>query len=147
MHRPRSPCHAWVYVRDDTDVFVARRCSREFASRQGLSRAEAEALATAVTEVARNIVVHAGAGEMHFGAVESVPKRGVIVTARDAGAGIPHVEQAMQDGFSTKGGLGFGLPGARRLVDQFEIHSTVGEGTTVKLWKWAQGEARRTGMS
>ena len=67
MHRPRSPCHAWVYVRDDTDVFVARRCSREFASRQGLSYAEAEALATAVTEVARNIIVHVGLGEMHFG--------------------------------------------------------------------------------
>lgn len=147
MHRPQSPSHAWVYVRDDTDVFVARRCSREFAVRQGLSHAEAEALATAVTEVARNIIVHARLGEMHFGALELVSKRGVIVTARDAGEGIPHVEEAMQDGFSTKGGLGFGLPGARRLVDQFEIHSRAGEGTTVILWKWALGEARRTGMS
>jgi len=133
---------ASVHVRDDTDVVVARRRTRELASRQGLSHAEAEALATAVTEIARNIVVHAGMGQMHFGAIGQARRRGVIVIACDTGSGIHHIEQAMQDGFSTNGGLGFGLPGARRLVDQFDIRSKVGEGTTVTLWKWALFESR-----
>ena len=128
---------ACVYVRDDTDVGVARRLTRELACRQGLSPVAAEALATAVTELARNIVVHAGSGEVHFKAVGEAARRGVTVTARDTGSGICHIEQAMQDGFSTKGSLGFGLPGARRLVDRFEISSKVDEGTTVTVWKWA----------
>jgi serine/threonine-protein kinase RsbT len=120
---------------------VARRRTRELASQQGLSPAETEALATAVTEIARNILVHAGSGEILFGAVGNPSKRGVIVIARDTGPGIPHIEQAMQDGFSTRGGLGFGLPGAQRLVDEFEIESTLGAGTAVTLLKWASVES------
>src|SRR5258706_14189078 len=112
-----------VLIRDESDVVVARRRSRELAAQQGLSEAAAEALATAVTEIARNIVVHAQSGEMLFGALADSARRGVIVTARDAGSGIRDVEQAMQDGYSTRGGLGFGLPGARRLLDEFEIES------------------------
>jgi serine/threonine-protein kinase RsbT len=131
-----------VSIRDESDVVVARRRTRELASQQRLSEAAAEALATAVTEIARNIVVHAGSGEILFGLIVDAPRRGVIVTARDTGPGIPRIEQAMQDGFSTRGGLGFGLPGARRLVDEFEIESKVGEGTTVTLRKWASAESR-----
>src|SRR5258708_6620619 len=117
-----SPEHrVCVRIRDASDVVVARRRSRELAAQQGFSEAAAEELATAVTEIARNIVIHAGSGEIIFGAVANATKRGVIVTARDTGSGIPDIEQAMQDGFSTRGGLGFGLPGARRLVDEFEI--------------------------
>jgi serine/threonine-protein kinase RsbT len=127
-----------VPVGDESDVTVARRRARELASQQGLAEAHAEALATAVTEIARNIVIHAGAGEILLGAVEE-PRRGVVVTAYDRGPGIPNVEQAMQDGFSTKDSLGFGLSGARRLVDEFEIESKLGAGTTVILRKWASG--------
>jgi serine/threonine-protein kinase RsbT len=142
MDRTRPSFRVCVPIRDETDVVVARRRAREMASLQGLSEAEAEALATAVTEIARNIVVHAGSGEMRFGVVDEASRHGVIVTAHDTGAGIPHIEQAMQDGFSSKGGLGFGLPGARRLVDEFEIESNVDAGTTVTLMKWALAESR-----
>jgi serine/threonine-protein kinase RsbT len=134
---------ARVQVTDDSDVVVVRRRARELAARQGLSEAETESLATAVTEVARNIVVHAGGGEVLFGALGQAPRCGVIVIAHDTGPGIPSIEQAMQDGFSTKGGLGYGLAGARRLVDEFEIESTVDAGTTITLRKWAATERLR----
>jgi serine/threonine-protein kinase RsbT len=126
-----------VRICDDSDVVVARRRARELASQQGFSETEIVALATAVTEIARNIVVHAGTGELTFTTATDARRRGVIVTARDAGPGIAHVEQAMQDGFSTSRSLGFGLPGARRLVDEFAIESSVGVGTKVTLVKWA----------
>jgi serine/threonine-protein kinase RsbT len=140
--RAASGAQVRVFIRDESDVVVARRRTRELASQQGLSEAETEALATAVTEIARNIVVHAGSGEIVFGLVVEALRRGVVVIARDAGPGIPNIEQAMQDGFSTKHGLGFGLPGARRLVDEFEIESKTGGGTTVTLRKWASAESR-----
>jgi serine/threonine-protein kinase RsbT len=101
----------------------------------------AEALATAVTEIARNIVVHAWSGEIALGILEQDTRRGVIVTARDAGPGIADLERAMLDGFSTGTGLGYGLPGARRLVDEFEIESKVGVGTMVTLKKWVSTES------
>jgi serine/threonine-protein kinase RsbT len=84
--------------------------------------------------------MHAGTGELTFTTATDARGRGVIVTALDAGPGIEHVEQAMQDGFSTTRSLGFGLPGARRLVDEFEIDSTVGVGTSVTLRKWAPAD-------
>ena len=126
-----------IDIRDETDLVVARRCTRELAARQGLSTAASEALATAVTEIARNIVVHAGHGEMRFGIVEHAAMRGVVVTAHDTGAGIPCVAEAMQDGYSTRGSLGMGWPGARSLVDGFEIDSEPGRGTTVTMWMQA----------
>lgn len=126
-----------VRITDESDMVVVRRRTREMAARQGLSESETEALATAVTEVSQNILIHAGGGEVLFGTVGQAPKCGVIVIAHDSGPGIPCIEQAMQDGFSTKGGLGFGLPGARRLVDEFEVESTVDSGTTITLRKWA----------
>ena len=142
MERVASEAQVRVFIRDESDVAVARRRARELASQQGLSEVEAEALATAVTEIARNIVVHAGGGEILFERVVDAPRRGVVVIARDTGPGIPDVEQAMQDGFSTKRGLGFGLPGARRLVDKFEIESKAGAGTTVTLRKWAAAKSQ-----
>jgi len=130
---------ARVSIRDEWDLVVARRRTRELGSRHGLSATAAEALATAVTEIARNIVVHAGSGEILFGAGDH-PEGGVIVTAWDTGPGM-RIEEAMQDGFSTRGGLGLGLAGARSLVDDFLVESRVGEGTTVTLRKWASARA------
>lgn len=132
---------ARVRVVDESDLVVARRCTRELASQLGLSEVMAEALATAVTEIARNIVVHAWSGEIALGILEQDTRRGVIVTARDAGPGIADLERAMLDGFSTGTGLGYGLPGARRLVDEFEIESKVGVGTMVTLKKWVSTES------
>jgi serine/threonine-protein kinase RsbT len=136
MSRTISKVRARVQVRDESDAVVARRLARELAAEQGLSETRTEALATAVTEIARNIVVHAGSGEVAFCTIEDAHRRGVIVTACDIGPGIPYLERAMEDGFSTMGSLGFGLPGARRLVDEFDIESKVGTGTIVTLTKW-----------
>lgn len=144
--RPSGATRYCVAVSHESDVVVARRCARELASRQGLSEVRSEALATAVTEVARNIVVHARSGEILLSAVGSAPRGGVVVAARDAGPGIQDIEQAMQDGFSTAQGLGLGLPGARRLVDEFEIESEMGTGTTVTLRQWTSAALRGDGL-
>jgi len=132
-----------VRVSGESDVMIARQRTRELAARQGLSEAASQALATAVSELARNIVVHAGDGEILIAAQTEAHGRGVVVTAIDAGPGIADLDQAMQDGFSTTGSLGFGLPGARRLVDEFEIESTVGAGTRVTLRSWASNAISR----
>ena len=132
-----APCEVRVRVSDESDVTIARQRTRELAALQGLSTAAIEALATAVSEIARNIVVHAGSGEIRIAPAVGGGNRGVIVTALDLGPGIADIAQAMQDGFSTTGSLGFGLPGARRLVNEFEIESTVGEGTRITLRSWA----------
>lgn len=132
-----------IHVRDDSDLVVARRRVREAGAKERLPEAAIEALATAVTEIARNIVLHAGTGELLVGAVADPCRRGVVVTARDSGPGIPDVARAMQDGYSTVGGLGLGLPGAQRLVDEFEIESKIGVGTTITLRMWAAPERPR----
>ncbi|HSI51739.1 MAG TPA: anti-sigma regulatory factor [Ideonella sp.] len=140
--RPPPATRYSVFVSHESDVAVARRRARELAAQQGLSEVRSEALATAVTELARNIVVHARSGELQFSAVGNAPRRGVVVTARDAGPGIEDVEQVMQDGFSTAQGLGLGLPSARRLVDEFEIESEIGTGTTITLRQWTSAMLR-----
>jgi len=124
-----------VPIAADSDIVSARQAARDLASRVGFSTPDLTILATAVSEAARNIVRFAGTGEV---AVEVVPepRPGVRVIARDAGPGIPDVEAAMQDGFSTADGLGLGLPGVRRLMDEFTIDSEPGRGTTVTMTKW-----------
>jgi serine/threonine-protein kinase RsbT len=123
----------WVAIRDESDVVVARRHIPGLGLQVGLPEARIAALATAVTEIARNIVVHAGSGEMSLAAAADARRHGIVVIARDVGPGIPDIAQAMQDGYSTRGGLGSGLAGAQRLVDEFEIESAVGSGVTIKL--------------
>jgi serine/threonine-protein kinase RsbT len=123
-------------IREEADVSVARTRARQLGIQEGLGEARAAALATAVSEVAWNIVLHAGAGEVVLDVIAEGARRGVVAVARDPHPGIADVEAAMQDGHSTRGGLGLGLPSARRLVDEFEISSAVGGGTTVTLKKW-----------
>lgn len=130
-----------VHICHESDVVVVRQRARELAREQALPAARAEALAIAVTEIACNIVAHARDGVVLLGTVLDESRRGVVVIARDAGPGIEQIEQAMVDGYSTGNGLGFGLPGARRLVDDFEIESHVGTGTTVTLRQWVQSIA------
>lgn len=126
-----------VAIRQDCDVAIARLRARALAQAIGLAHPAVEAVATAVTEIASNIVVHAGAGEIAFALARSRARRGVLVEARDAGPGIADVEQAMRDGFSTARGLGLGLSSARRLMDDFELRSQPGHGTTVTMTKWS----------
>lgn len=120
----------------DADVVLARQKGREVAARAKFPATELTVIATAISEIARNIVKFARRGEIVVQLVEESGRSGVRVTARDSGPGIPDVAQALRDGFSTYRGLGLGLPGARRLMDEFEIVSEVGSGTTVTMAKW-----------
>lgn len=125
-------------IKSDTDIVAARQEGRALASLLGFSSTEATLVATAISELARNIVLYAKRGEVIFRLVEEKGKRGLLVEAHDDGPGIPDIRRALSDGHSTSGGLGLGLPGVRRLMDEFEIVSEVGKGTrvTVKKWKW-----------
>src|SRR5918911_5378477 len=125
-----------VPITEDADLIPARARARELARRQGFSRTDATLIATAISEIARNIVVHVGRGEVVLRAVDDGNRAGLLVVATDDGPGIPDVEAALQHGWATGGGLGLGLPGARRLMDDFEIESAPGEGTTVRMTKW-----------
>ena len=124
-----------VPIRADADIVAARQAARELASRLGFSRTELTLIATAVSEVSRNIVRFAGSGEVVVELLER-PRPGVRVVARDTGPGIADVERAMTDGYSTYHGLGLGLPGARRLMDEFTLATELGRGTTVTMTKW-----------
>ena len=120
----------------DVDIVTARQAGRELAMKVGFKGSDLTLIATAISEVARNIVVYAQRGEIGLRLAASGGRQGIEVIATDEGPGIADIEQAMQDGFSTGRSLGLGLPGARRLMDEFEIASTVGKGTTVTMRKW-----------
>jgi len=100
-------------------------------------------IAAAISEIARNILMYAKRGEVTLGVVTNGDRQGVVIVARDQGPGIRDVERALEDGYSTSGGLGLGLPGARRLMDDFDVSSTVGKGTTVTMKKMAPHECLR----
>ena len=125
-----------IPVRVDADIVVARQRTREIAVETGFSATEATVIATAVSEIARNIVRFARGGEVTIATVTDGETSGVMVVARDEGPGIPDVALAMSVGYTTYGGRGLGLPGSQRLMDEFEITSEVGRGTTVTMTKW-----------
>jgi len=125
-----------VPVGSDADIIVARRQGRALAEKAGFSGSDLTLVATAISEVARNIVEHARRGEVVLRMIHQGDKRGISIVARDEGPGIADIPLAMQDGYSSGRGLGLGLPGARRLVDEFEVESNVGVGTTVTMKKW-----------
>ncbi|WP_082622785.1 sigma-70 family RNA polymerase sigma factor [Terrabacter sp. Root85] len=128
-----------IPVTTDPDIVTARGAARELASRLAFGPTDLTVIATAVSEVCRNIVRFAGTGEVVVNLLE-VPRRGIQIVARDGGPGIPDVERALDDGFSTYGGLGLGLPGVRRLMDEFAIASEPGHGTTVTMTKWEKAD-------
>jgi serine/threonine-protein kinase RsbT len=125
-----------VRVEREVDIVVARQKGRELASAIGFSGTDQTLLATAISELARNIVSYAGTGDVALGEITEGGRRGIVVVARDEGPGIADTDLALRDGFSTGNSLGVGLPGTRRIVDEFEIESTPGAGTTVTLKKW-----------
>jgi serine/threonine-protein kinase RsbT len=126
-----------VPVSSDADVVTAREKGRELSARVGFSSIDMTLIVTAISEVARNILLYAKEGEILLRVENSGSRHGIVVVARDAGPGIPDLELAMRDSYSTGSGLGLGLPGARRLMDEFEIESEVAKGTTVVMKKWA----------
>jgi serine/threonine-protein kinase RsbT len=125
-----------VAIASDADLVTARAEARAMAERLGFPRPDPTLIATAISEVARNIVVHAGCGEIVLEPFEDADRYGLVVTASDDGPGIRDVEAALRDDHSGRGGLGLGLPGARRLMDDFEIASDADTGTTVTMRKW-----------
>ena len=127
-----------VPIKVDSDIVTARQLGRALASRVGFSSGEATLIATAISELSRNIVLYAKRGEIVVAAVENGSRRGVVVVARDDGPGISDVRRATAGGYSTSGGLGLGLAGVRRLMDEFEIVTDVRIGTTVTAKKWKQ---------
>lgn len=124
-----------IPIASEGDIVLARQHGRELAKALGASSGAMTLVATAISELARNIVQYARQGEIVLNVVEG-SRRGIQVVARDRGPGIPDLELAMRDGYSTGGSLGLGLPGARRLMDEFAIDSEVGKGTTVSMRKW-----------
>ncbi len=125
-----------VPIDSDADIVSARQKGRELASHCGFPSTDLAVVATAISELARNIVRYAVHGKIILRVVDNHGKRGIEVVATDDGPGIPDVALAMQDGYSTSGSLGLGLPGTRRLMDEFEIRSDFGKGTTVTVRKW-----------
>ncbi len=136
------PDEVCIPVSSEIDIVTARQKGRELAARLGFSNTELTLIATAISEVTRNIVEYAKCGELCLNIVQQGNKHGIIVIASDKGPGIPNIKLAMQDGYSTGHSLGLGLPGAKRLMDEFEIISEVGKGTKVTMKKWMQSNAR-----
>jgi serine/threonine-protein kinase RsbT len=125
-----------VPINADVDIVEARQKGRALATNIGFSAGDSTLIATAISELARNIVIYARRGEVILKAVEKHGRNGIIVVAKDNGPGIMNIDQALQDGFSTSGSLGLGLPGVRRLMDDFDIISETGRGTAVTITKW-----------
>jgi len=126
-----------VHVSSDSDVVAAREKGRELSARLGFSSIDLTLIVTAISEVARNILLYAHEGDIVLRLDNNDGHRGIVVEARDEGPGIPDLDLAMRDSYSTGNGLGLGLPGARRLMDEFEIQSELSKGTIVVMKKWA----------
>jgi len=120
----------------DTDVVAARLEARALASRVGFTGTDLVLIASAVSEVARNIVTYAGPGEVVLSVIQNHSRIGLQVIARDQGPGIADLSRALEKGFSTSRSLGLGLPGSKRSMDEFRLESTLGRGTTVTMRKW-----------
>jgi serine/threonine-protein kinase RsbT len=125
-----------VLINSESDIVTARQKGKELATSVGFGGVDLTLIATAISEVARNIVKYAGRGEIVLRQERRDKSVGMSVIASDKGPGIPDLQKALQDGYSTGNGLGLGLPGAKRLMDEFEIRSDLGQGTTVTLKKW-----------
>lgn len=123
-------------LRAEDDVVRARQAVRAWAVEMGFSLVDQTKLVTAASELARNTVVYGGGGSVRMEALEDGARKGLRLVFEDQGPGIPDVERALSDGFTTGGGLGLGLGGARRLVNEFAIHSVPGEGTRITVVKW-----------
>ena len=132
------PAEARVLIEREEDIVTARQKGRQLAASQGFSSTEQVLIATAISEITRNIIVYAKLGEITIIEIENERRKGIMVVARDEGPGIANPELAMRDGFSTANSLGIGLPGAKRLMDEFELYSTPGVGTTITMRKWVR---------
>jgi len=125
-----------VDVNNSDDIVTARQAGHELARQLGFSLTDVTMIATAISEIARNITSYAGRGEVRVGVQYRDGRQALVVRAEDDGPGIVDIERALEDGYSTGRGLGLGLPGARRLMDRLVVESSPGKGTIVEMWKW-----------
>ncbi len=136
MDAPTEMAERRVPIHADGDIVDARQEGRAVAAGLGFAGGDVTLITTAISEVARNILQYGVRGEIVLRAARDGERRGLTIVARDEGPGIPDPALALQDGFSTGGGLGLGLPGSRRMMDEFDLVSAVGNGTTVTMTKW-----------
>lgn len=125
-----------VPIQHEADIVTARQKGRELAAASGFSSSDQTIIALAISEIARNIVSYAGRGMLTMSRLDEGQRRGVQIVAQDEGPGIPDIELAMRDGYSTGRSLGVGLPGTKRVMDEFELVSDPGKGTRVTMRKW-----------
>lgn len=133
---PRRPAESVVPINSSADIVTARQRGRALAAALGFAGSDLTVIATAISELARNIIEYAATGEIVLSQDDVDGRAGIVIVARDEGPGIADVSRALSAGFSTGPGLGLGLPGVRRLMDDFEITSESGRGTTVSVRKW-----------
>ncbi len=123
-------------ISKNIDIITVRSAGRDLAKRIGFSSYDQTLITTAISEIARNILEYAKTGEIHIHKIQDGKKEGIKITAEDQGPGIMEVEKVMQEGYSTGNGMGLGLPGAKRIMDDFKILSKIGEGSTIIMKKW-----------
>ena len=130
-----------VAINNPDDIVDARKAGHQLALDLGFSLTDVTMIATAISEVARNITSYAGHGAVRVAVADREGRQALIIRAEDEGPGIADVERAMEDGYSTGRGLGLGLPGARRLMDRLIVESELGRGTAIEMWKWVPARA------
>ena len=126
-----------VPIKSDADIVLARQKGRALATELGFAQSDRVLIVAAISELARNVIEYAQKGEMIMHSVHNANKKGIEIITRDGGPGIPDIAQALQDGYPSRKYLGLGLPGTKRIMDEFNIESKVGDGTTVTMKKWA----------
>lgn len=134
-------CDIVVAINNSDDIVEARKAGHELALSLGFSLTDVTMIATAISEIARNITSYAGRGAVRVEVAEREGRKALVVRAEDDGPGIADIERAMEDGYSTGRGLGMGLPGARRLMDRLVVESSLGHGTVIEMWKWVPARA------
>lgn len=127
-----------LQVRRKQDLVLIRAYGRSLAARLGFSKNDQTLIATALSELGRNVLQYAGSGNVRLSGNEPMEQKGITIVVTDQGPGIQNVEQAMTEGFSTGKGMGIGLTGAQRIMDQFEVESQIGKGTTITMRKWVR---------
>ncbi|CAN7435281.1 anti-sigma regulatory factor [Trinickia sp. LjRoot230] len=125
-----------VPIEREADIVVARQKGRELAASTGFSNTDQTIIALAISEMARNIISYAGTGEIVLTPLDDGARRGILIVARDEGPGIADIDLAMRDGYSTGKSLGVGLPGTKRIMDEFHLSSVLGLGTTITMKRW-----------
>lgn len=130
-----------VAINTSDDIVAARKAGHQLALELGFSLTDVTMIATAISEIARNITSYAGHGEVRVAVDEREGRKALVVRAADEGPGIADIDRAMEDGYTTGRGLGMGLPGARRLMDRLIVESSLGRGTVIEMWKWVPARA------